>query len=228
MGHQLDHLAAVGDSLGLLERLERLYTAVIADALDKVGVRSNVMTPDLRPLFPEAKLAGFAFTVRAVEVEAVPEDPADNYRNELRAVDLLGGGDVLVVSTIGRSLWGELLATAARHRGARGVVIDGYTRDAKALVSMQFPTFVTGIQCQDSLGRVDFADLQVPVQCGGVTVRPHDLVLADFDGVVVVPREHANEVLSLAEAKVDGENKMRTRLGEGVAVTEAFRKYQVL
>jgi 4-hydroxy-4-methyl-2-oxoglutarate aldolase len=213
---------------GLIGRLERLYPAVVADCLDKVGLRDNVMSPDIRPLFPDARAAGFAFTVHAVESEAVPEDPADNYRNELLAVDALREGDVMVVSTVRRSVWGELLATAARYRGTRGIVIDGFTRDSKALIAMQFPTFITGIQCQDSLGRVDVADLEVPIQCGGVTVRPGDLVLADFDGVVVVPVECADEVLTLAERKVSDENQMRARLAGGAVVSEAFRKYQVL
>ena len=97
-------------------------------------------------------------------------------------------------------------------------MIDGFTRDSKALISMKFPTFITGIQCQDSLGRVDVAELEVPIQCGGVAVRPRDLVLADFDGVVVVPVESADEVITLAEDKVAAENQMRARLANGAHV----------
>ncbi len=188
---------------------------MVADCLDKVGLRHNVMSPDIRPLFPDARAAGYAFTVHAVESDVIPEDPADNYQNELRAVDALREGDVMVVSTVRQSVWGELLATAARYRGTRGIVIDGFTRDSKALISMKFPTFITGIQCQDSLGRVDVAELEVPIQCGGVAVRPRDLVLADFDGVVVVPVECADEVITLAEDKVAAENQMRARLANG-------------
>jgi regulator of RNase E activity RraA len=186
------------------------------------------MRPTIRPLFPQARVAGLAATVHAVEVDAFPDDPADNYRGELSAVDALQDGDVMVVSTIGQSVWGELLATAARRRGATGIVVDGFTRDANRLIDMEFPTFAVGVQCQDSLGRVDVLGANVPIECGGVVVHPRDLILADSDGVVVVPAGHAEEVLSLAEAKVADESRMRAILAEGVSVTEAFRMYHVL
>src|SRR5205814_1534192 len=82
------------------------------------------------------------------------------------------------------SYWGELLATAARYRGARGLVADAYTRDTLALIEMRFPTFAAGIHCADSLGRIDVDAVGVPIRCGGVEVRAGDLVLAHYDGVV--------------------------------------------
>ena len=102
-------------------------------------------------------------------------------------MDALEPGDVMVVSTCRGSYWGELLATASRLRGARGIVVDAYTRDTLALIEMGFPTFAAGIHCADSLGRIDVDGFDVPVSCGGVDVVPGDLVLGDHDGVVVVP-----------------------------------------
>jgi 4-hydroxy-4-methyl-2-oxoglutarate aldolase len=212
----------------LLERLDRLHPAVVSDCLDKVGIRSNVMRPDIRPLFPAARLAGFASTVHAVEVDGPPADPNDYYRGELQAVDALVDGDVMVVSTAVGSYWGELLATASRHLGARGIVVDGYTRDTLALIEMGFPTFAAGINCQDSLGRIDVDAVGVPIECGGVRVNHGDLVLGDFDGVVVVPIEAAEEVLTLAEEKVSGEILVRSKLAEGMPVWEAFHTYGVI
>jgi 4-hydroxy-4-methyl-2-oxoglutarate aldolase len=212
----------------LLDRLDRLYPAVVADCLDRVGVRSNVMRPEIRPLYPEARLAGFASTVHAVQVDGPPDDPEDYYKGELQAVDALSDGDVMVVSTVTGSYWGELLATASRYRGARGIVVDGYTRDTLALIDMQFPTFVAGISCHDSLGRIDVDAVGVPIDCGGVRVNQGDLLLADFDGVVVVPIEVADEVLTLAEEKVSGEDLVRSKLAEGMPVWEAFRTYGVI
>jgi regulator of RNase E activity RraA len=193
-----------------------------------MGHRHQVMQPHIRPLYPEAKLAGFAMTVHCVEVQALPANEDDYYKGELQAVDSLRAGDVMVVSTCTGSYWGELLATASRYRGAAGIVADAYTRDTDRLIEMQFPTFVAGILATDSLGRIDIDQVQVPIECGGVTVKPDDLVLADYDGVVVVPAGIAEEAISRAEEKVSGENLVREKLAEGMPVWEAFRTYGVI
>ena len=214
--------------LSLLERLARLYPAVVSDCLDRIGYRDQVMKPHIRPLYPEARMAGFAMTVHCIEVEALPANPDDYYKGELQAVDSLKAGDVMVVSTCEGSYWGELLATASRYRGAVGIVADAYTRDTQRLIEMQFPTFVSGISACDSLGRIDIDQVGVPIQCGGVTVKPDDLLLADYDGVVVVPSEVAEEAISRAEEKVSGENLVREKLADGMPVWEAFRTYGVI
>jgi 4-hydroxy-4-methyl-2-oxoglutarate aldolase len=214
--------------LGLLERLRRLYPAVLSDCLDKMGYRRQVMEPRIRPLYPEAALAGFAATVHCVEVDRPPANPDDYYKGELQAVDALREGDVMVVSTCNGSYWGELLATASRYRGAVGVVADACTRDTLQLIEMRFPTFAAGISAYDSLGRIDVDEVGVPIECGGVTVKPDDLVLADFDGVVVVPSEAAEEAITRAEEKVSGENLVRDKLAEGMPVWDAFRTYGVI
>jgi regulator of RNase E activity RraA len=163
-----------------------------------------------------------------VEVDAVPESRDDWYRGELQAVDSLRPGDVMVVSTCRGSYWGELLATASRHRGARGIVADAYTRDTLALIAMGFPTFAAGIHCADSLGRIDVDAVGVPIVCGGVEVAPGDLVLGDYDGVVVVPAALGEEVVALAEEKVGGENLVREKLAGGMSVAGAFRTYGII
>jgi 4-hydroxy-4-methyl-2-oxoglutarate aldolase len=214
--------------LALIERLERLYPAVVADCLDRLGVRMQVLEPYIRPLYADAKVAGYAATVHCVDVEAVPEDRADWYCGEMRAVDSLRPGDIMVVSTCRGSYWGELLATASRFRGARGLVADAYTRDTLALTEMRFPTFAAGIHCADSLGRIDVDAIGVPINCGGVEVSPDDLVLGDNDGVVVIPASLGAEVIGLAEEKVSGEDLVRAKLAEGMPVSEAFRTYGVI
>jgi regulator of RNase E activity RraA len=219
-------IAESEQSAGWVDRLARLYTPVVADVLDRLGRRDQSMRADVRPLFPEAKAAGVARTIRTIKpAEIVPAEP---YKGEMAAVDDLREGDVAVVSECGASFWGELLSTAARYRGCRGVIIDGYTRDTRAIINMGFPVFCTGIHPADSLGRLDVAEHDVPVRCGGVLVNPGDLVLADEDGVVVVPRSIAEETLTRAEEKVRGENLVRKALAEGMSVTEAFRRYGVL
>jgi 4-hydroxy-4-methyl-2-oxoglutarate aldolase len=211
-----------------LDRLDRLYPAVVADCLDRLGARNQVMAPRIRPLYPQARLVGRALTVQCVTVDAVPERREDHYRGELQAVDSLGEGDVMVVSTCDGSYWGELLATAARFRGATGIVLDAYTRDTLALIDMQFPTFAAGISCADSLGRIDVTAVNIDISCGGVTVHAGDLILGDHDGVVVIPSALTEDALQLAEEKVSGENMVREKLAGGMPVHEAFLTYGVI
>ena len=165
-------------SLDLVDRLERLHPAVVSDCLDAIGIRDRVLAPHVRPLWPEAKVAGVARTVQCVAIDGVPENRDDWYRGALAAVDALGPGDVMVVSTCEGSYWGELLATAARAHGARGIVADAYSRDTRALIAMGFPTFVAGIHCADSLGRLEVQAAGIDISCGGVVVADGDLVLA--------------------------------------------------
>ncbi|MDX6631438.1 MAG: 4-hydroxy-4-methyl-2-oxoglutarate aldolase [Gaiellales bacterium] len=213
--------------MALLERLDNLYVAVVADCLDRVGVRTNVLAPHVKSLYPGAMVAGFALTVQVVPVERAPA-PDDWYRGEILAVDSQQPGDVMVVSTSSGSYWGELLATASRFRGARGLVGDCYARDTAALIEMRYPTFVAGALAYDSLGRIDVDGVGVPIECAGVTVHPGDLVIGDDDGVAIIPRALADEVIALAEEKVSGENLVRDRLAEGMPVAEAFRTYGIL
>jgi 4-hydroxy-4-methyl-2-oxoglutarate aldolase len=214
--------------LSLLERLRQLHPAVVSDCLDRMGYREQVLAPHIRPLYPEARMAGFAKTVHCIEIDQPPANEDDYYKGELQAVDSLQAGDVMVVSTCTGSYWGELLATASRYRGAVGIVADAYARDIERLIEMQFPTFVAGILANDSLGRIDVDHVGVPVQCGGVTVKPDDLVLADYDGIVVVPSAVAEEAISRAEEKVAGEDLVREKLADGMPVWEAFRTYGVI
>jgi 4-hydroxy-4-methyl-2-oxoglutarate aldolase len=224
----VDTQPAAARDVGLLERLRPLYPAVLSDCLDRMGYRRQVMQPHIRPLYPEARLAGFAMTVHCIEVDTPPANADDYYKGELQAVDSLRPGDVMVVSSCNGSYWGELLATASLYRGAVGIVADAYARDTLKLIEMKFPTFAAGISAYDSLGRIDVDQVGVPVECGSVTVKPDDLVLADYDGVVVVPSEVAEEAITRAEEKVSGEDLVRDKLAEGMPVWEAFRTYGVI
>jgi 4-hydroxy-4-methyl-2-oxoglutarate aldolase len=217
-----------GRDLALVARLEALHVAVVSDCLDRVGLRSNVMAPHIRPLIRGSRTAGFAATVSAIAVDGPPADRDMWYAGEIRAVDSQQLGDVMVVSTSKGSYWGELLATASRARGARGIVADAYTRDTEALIEMDYPTFVAGISAQDSLGRIDVDDIGVEIECGGVRVAHGDLVLADNDGVVVVPADAADEVLALAEEKLATEDVVREKLAQGLSVREVFAAHGVL
>ena len=155
--------------MALAERLGRLHVSVVSDALDKLGYTRQVMDRRIRPLAPGMKVAGYAATVAAAGVDRPPEDPRDAYRGELEAIDSLRPGDVCVVHTgAGAAIWGQLLSTAARNRGAAGFVGDAYTRDVRQITEMGFPAFVAGVDARDSNGRLEVTSVGEPIVCGGV------------------------------------------------------------
>lgn len=215
--------------LSLCEFAEtNLYTAVVSDSMDQLGVRNQAMREHLRPLYAGCKVAGWARTIACSDVYHIPEDP---YGIEIEAVDSLLPGEVAVVGTqssVRNAPWGELLSTAARARGARGAIIDGLVRDVRKIEELGFPVFAAGIKPVDSMGRGMVTAYNVPVECGEVLVHPGDFVFADFDGVVVVPQAIVKEVLELAADKVRRENSSRAELMQGAYLRDVFAKYGVL
>ncbi len=207
---------------------ETLYCAVIADILDDLGLRNQALNHDIRPIDPAFKIAGRAYTILATDTVEIPDDP---YIKELEAVDGLTEGGVAVATTGGSTnaaLWGELLSTAATSKGARGAVIDGFTRDSTGIIEMGFPVFARGYSPLDSKGRIEVIAHGDPIRCGGVVVRPGDIVFGDRDGLVIIPEGVAREVLLKASYKVEGESNMRKALHQGMGIVEAYRKYGIL
>ena len=207
---------------------DKLKAAVISDILDRLGAREQAMRADIRPVYQGAIIVGRAYTVLTANIFQVIDDP---YKGEIEAVDSLKSNDIMVVCT-NRStrtcFWGELLSTAARARGARGIVIDGYTRDVAQIIAMQFPTFATGMSVVDSAGRSIVVDHGCPVNCGDVLVNTGDIVFGDIDGVVVIPKELEKEVIPLALEKVGKENLTRNELLKGAMLKVVYAKYGVL
>lgn len=215
--------------LQLFEHVEKnLYTAVLSDSLDELGFRDQAMRETIRPLAPDAVFAGWARTIQCQDVYEIGENP---YQMEIEALDSFLPGEVAVVST-GDSKrnapWGELLSVAAMSRGARGAVIGGLVRDVKKIQALGFPVFATGIKPVDSRGRGLVIDYNVPVECQGVRVTPGDLVVADYDGVVVVPAAAVDEVVRLATDKVTRESHSREELMNGMLLRLVYEKYGVL
>jgi regulator of RNase E activity RraA len=207
---------------------ELLTSAVLADVLDGLGHRHSALPPDVRPLRPTWKLFGRAATLSAMSVKAEPLHP---YAIELECLDALRPGEVLVATTNGdrgSALWGELLSTAARARGAVGVVLDGLTRDAARILAMDYPVFAAGFSPLDSKGRLDGVSHGQPLRIGDCLVRPGDWVLGDIDGVVVVPADLAETAFARALEKVSGENRVRDELARGRSIREVFAEYRIL
>lgn len=212
----------------ITRRLDRLYSAVLCDALDKLGHRRQGLAHLIRPLFPEARLIGTARTL-----SSIPRiDFADNpYMKELEALDTILPGDVIVFSTandLSAGVWGELLSTAASAKGARGAVIDGLTRDAARIREKKFPVFACGVSPYDSYGRSEVVGYDIPIECGGVKVDPGDVVFGDYDGVVIIPQAVLEPVLNAAELKASRERIVDTEFQRGCKVAEVFAEHGVL
>lgn len=214
----------------LEELRSRLFTSVLSDCLDAAGFRNQALAARIRPLDDSLVLCGRARTGLYVDVYEAREGE-NPYELEIRLIDDLQPGAVPVFAcgASGRvAPWGELLSTAARARGAAGAVMDGLTRDVRAIRAMNFPVFAAGIGPLDSKGRGKVVAIDVPVEVAGARVEPGDLVFGDADGVVVIPRAAEEKVIAAALAKVEGENATRDALGRGEKLADVFRRHGIL
>lgn len=209
---------------------EHLYVAVVCDILDSLGCRNQAMHQRLRPLDENCcTIVGRARTIRWMETDYVVED--NPYGKEIEAMDSLIENDVVIHSTDSSGTnapWGELMSTVSKVHGVSGCICDSQIRDCVKIKEIKFPVFYTGIRPLDSKGRGLVVDYDVPIRCGGVLVYPGDLVFADFDGIVVVPKDAEKKVFQLAKEKVSAENISRKELLEGKTLAEVYAKYGAL
>lgn len=203
------------------------YSAVISDCCDQSGLRAQAMAPGLFPFRDDSPvLVGYARPVRAEAVAEVPERP---YAPEVAFIDSLRPDDVVVARTDPVcAFWGELFSTAAVARGAAGAVIDGYVRDTRGIGVLGWPVISRGTLPTDSLGRLSIVEVDQPTEVLGVLVHPGDLVVADADGTVVVPRDAVEEVAARAIEKAKTESSARAMLRAGAYLREAWERYRVL
>lgn len=215
---------------------QSLYTAVVGDIMDTLGLRDQFLPPGFAAVQEGATVLGRAMTV--LEADA-PFDHCPESRNAavaipfglmFEALDDLKPGEVYICtgSSPTYALWGELMSTRAMALGAAGAVLDGYSRDTLALRTHNFPVFSHGNYGQDQGCRGKVIDYRVPIRIGNVRITPGDIVFGDIDGVCVIPREAEAEVFAAAFAKVEGEDEVRKALEGGMSTVQAFRTFGIM
>ncbi|MGB9368041.1 MAG: RraA family protein [Xanthobacteraceae bacterium] len=208
----------------------RLFASVLSDCLDAAGVMDRALPARIRPLDEASVMVGRARTAQFMEVDH-HEVGTNPYELEIALIDSLARDEIPVFACSNPERiapWGELLSTAAQVRGAAGALMDGCTRDIKAIRQMGFPVFHGGIAPLDSKGRGRVMALDVPVRCAGVKVAPGDLIFGDADGVVVIPCAIEEKVLTLAFDKIKGEKRTLDDLRAGEKLGDVFAKYGIL
>ena len=211
----------------LPRRFARIYTAAITDVMDEMGLRRQTLPSAIQPLAGSMRAAGYAFTARGRPHSGSPRERDQTLKRFLAMLGAAPTDSVLVLAAHDNvaAHFGELSAEWFRARKVRGAVIDGATRDTASIVRMGFPTFVRYRTPQDSVPRWRVADWGQPVTIGGVRVSLGDLIVGDADGVVVIPRRVAHEVLGRCEKLVGTENRVRAAVRRGMTPLAAYQKF---
>ena len=212
-----------------------LFTAVVGDVMDTMGLRRQFLPPTIQPLDGAMIVIGRAMPVLEADVftdgDSAKSDPlARPFGLMFRALDDLRPGEVYLCtgSSPRYALWGELMSTRAIKLGAAGAVVDGYARDTRGIRQLGFPTFCLGPYAQDQGPRGKVIDFRVPIEIGATRVEPGDVVFGDVDGVLVVPAEAVEEAFRRAIEKVRGEQRVRRAIEEGMSTVDAFATYGIM
>lgn len=213
-----------------------LFTAVVGDIMDTIGLQKQFLPPQIRPLRSDIVVIGRAMTVLEADVfSAQAENSANSLMAKpfglmLEALDDLKAGEVYICTGASPTyaLWGELMSVRAIQLGAAGAVLDGYSRDTEGILSLNFPAFSYGSYAQDQGPRGKVIDFRVPLEIGGVKIMPGDVVFGDIDGVCIIPRRVEEEVFVESVEKARGEKLVRKAIESGMSAADAFKNYGIM
>ncbi|MCY3998082.1 MAG: RraA family protein [Flavobacteriaceae bacterium] len=213
-----------------------LFVALVGDVLDKMGFLHQFLPPNIKPLKDDFVVIGRAMPVLEADVF---EESSEKGHNPLmkkpfgimfQALDNLKKGEVYICSGSSSeyALWGGLMSTRAMNLRAAGAVVNGWSRDTKEILHLNFPTFSLGGYAQDQGPRGKVIDYGVPIEFGGVRIQPGDIVYGDLDGVLIVPKEVIKEAFMGAIEKARGEKLVKKALKKGMSSVEAFDKFGIM
>ncbi len=214
----------------------RLFTAVVGDILDTMGLQHQFLPPQIRALRDDMVAIGRAMPVLEADFfstsEAGGHSPLSSkpFGLMFHALDSLKPHEIYVCSGASPryAVWGELMSTRALKLKAAGAICDGYCRDTSGVLALDFPTFCYGSYAQDQGPRGKVVDYGIPIEIGGIRIRPGDILFGDRDGVLVIPHEAEKEAISLALEKAETENKVRLAIETGMSTVEAFERFGVM
>lgn len=213
----------------LCARYRRMWVPVVCDALYALGMREQVLPSSLRPLFPEQRIAGVAYTVlgRAIEPHIAWDPGIERIESYLRVFEELTPDTVMVSVNPGSYVghFGELTANSAAQHGCVGVILEGNLRDVEGLREIGFQVFYRDLSPLNAIGRWEMEASQVPVAIGDVTIEPGDVVLAEFDGIVVIPVADAEPVLLKAEEITGAEARVREEMRTGKSPLDSLERH---
>ncbi len=215
---------------------EELYTAVVGDIMDRMGYIHQFLSPRIRPLREDMLVVGRAMTVLEADVHDNPGCLGMNpllkrsFGLMLEALDDLKEDEVYICSgsSPAYALWGELMSARAMQCKAAGAVVNGFSRDTKGILALDFPCFSYGPYAQDQAPRGKVIDYRVPIEMDGVLVNDGDMVIGDVDGVCVVPRSIEEEVFTQALEKARGERIVLKKIQEGMRARDAFDQFGIM
>src|ERR1017187_6450602 len=233
-----NHIMSLWKSDQQLFRLCRkeLFTAVVGDVMDALGFQRQFLPPQIQPLRDDMIVIGRAMPVVEMD-DTGGEGPGRAIRElnqpfglMLRALDELKKNEVYICtgSSPTYALWGELMSTAAKNRGAAGAGGDGYSRDTRGILKINFPTFSHGRYAQDQRVRGKVVDFRCRITLGAVTINPGDIVFGDLDGVCIVPRKIEQEVMRKALEKARGERRVYLAIKGGMGAQAAWDKFGIM
>ena len=213
-----------------------LFTALVGDAMDTLGLTHQFLPPEIKPIRADMVVIGRAMPVLEADVfvgsirGTANKLSAEPFGLMFHALDDLRPHEVYVATGASPryALWGEMMSTRAIKLGAAGAVVNGYMRDTRAVLALDYPTFAWGSYAQDQGSRGKVIDFRVPIEMAGVAIKPGDMVFGDVDGVCIIPQAAEKDAFTAALEKARGEKRVKKAIEGGMSTVEAWHTYGIM